>query len=155
MLTASVLLLAMLGQIRQYPIVVNPPNGPATQQFTDFPVHVRILQAHWNFSYGNYIGWGRADILGPDARGFDFTYDCSAPFMFNEMKGEFYEARWKKPDQQLDLLVQKMGSDRISKCTLKTTVKSARYQDSSATWTDTAPAAPAQTAVPPAAVPAH
>jgi len=143
MLTQSLLALAMLAQIRRIPPPVYfpvSPYVPATQLFDDYPVHVRILESRWSFSRGTYYGFGRGDILGSGQRGFDFTYECGEPFRFNEMHGEFYEGKWKKPDLKLELLLQRVGSDHISPCTLKTSLKPAPYQDSSATWLDPTPA---------------
>ena len=116
------------------------PNVPVTQPSANYPVQIRILSVRWNKVLGTYSGYGRADLIGADAKGIDFTYDCDNPFMANSLHGEFYQARWKKPEKELEILAQKIGSNHQEKCTLKTSVKSAAYAKNSATWTDPVPA---------------
>jgi len=133
MLTYLALFLSMLGQ-------PEPPNGPATKPQPDYPVQLRILETHWTRNLGTYTGYGRADLLGPDIRGLDFTFECSEPFLWNTLHGEFYQAKWKKPDQQLEILVQRVGSEHLSHCTLKTSLKSAPYSKTSPGWLKPLPA---------------
>lgn len=82
---------------------------------------------HWNHVNGGYDGYGRADLLGATPQGVDYTFSCSEPFLHNVGKAEFYQARWKKPDQKLEILMQKVGSDHLQKCELKTSVKPEPY----------------------------
>jgi hypothetical protein len=157
LLPVSLLLLAaaapaaspQLRQMRSLPFAPTPPEGPAIEQFLDFPIQIRVLDARWNFDRrtGDYIGWGHADILGNDAEGLDFTYNCSAPFEPNLAHGEFYEAQWRKPEVKLDILVQPIGGKHVSRCTLKVTLKAARYAKDSATWLSPPPP-PSATAAP-------
>ena len=122
-----------------------PPDVPASAPASDFPLHVRILNVHWNRVNGGYEGYGRADLLGPPLQGIDYTFSCSEPFLHNAARGEFYQARWKKQDQKLEILMQKVGSDHLQKCELKTAVKSQPYGRYG-----TAAAPPPADAVPPA-----
>jgi len=144
MLTYFLLALTILGQ------QIEPPNVPATQRASDYPVQVRIIETHWNKIPGAYGGYGRADIVGADVRGLDFTFECPEPFMWNTLHGEYYQARWKKQDLQLELLVQRVGSDHLGRCTLKTTLKAAAYSKTSAGWLKPVPAPPAPAAGAPA-----
>ncbi len=127
MLKSLALLLLLTGQ-------TEPPNVPATQPNADYPLQIRILQTKWNHTLGDYQGFGRADLLGADPRGIEFTFECSQPFMANPQRGEFYQAKWKKPDKELELFVQRVGSDHTSKCTLKTSMKAAPFSNMSAGW---------------------
>ena len=126
-----------------------PPDVPATKPAADFPLHVHIFGVRWNRVNGTYEGYGRADLLGASPNGFDYTFSCAQPFLHNSGKGEFYQGRWKKENQKLEILTQKIGSDKEHKCELKTSVKQYPYGTYGGT-TSPAPAADAKpTAVPP------
>ena len=149
MLTYFWLAVMILGQ-------AEPPNVPVSQPNPDYPVHIRILENKWNRSLGTYTGFGRADLLDADHRGLDFTFECNQPFLSNRLRGEFYQAKWKKQDQNLELLVQRVGSSHVTHCLLKTTMKQAAYSKASADWTTPGPApaaAPAPASPVPAATP--
>ena len=103
------------------------PDGPATVANPEFPLHARILNTHWNHINGGYQGYGRGDLLGDSPSGFDYTYSCSEPFLHNAQKDEFYQARWKKEGQKLELLMQEMGSSHEQKCELKVSMKPQPY----------------------------
>jgi len=120
------LLLASAGQLRAQ-IFTAPPDVPATAPNPDFPLHVRILRVRWNHVRGVYEGFGRADLLGDKPTGLDYTFSCSEPFLHNAQRTEFYQGRWKKQDQKLELLMQKVGSDHLQKCELKVAVKPMPY----------------------------
>ena len=144
MIAKMLLVGAMLGQYRipQPSYMPVPPMVPATEQFEDFPIHIRVIQSKWRFDRrtGNYIGWGFADILGPDGHGFDFTYTCDAPFLLNDMKGQFYEANWRKPQQKLDILTQQVGGKHTERCTLRTALRPGLYSQDSMGWEPPQPA---------------
>ncbi len=92
-----------------------------------FPLHVHIFGVRWNHVNGSYDGYGRADLLGATPQGIDYTFSCSEPFLHNVGKDEFYQARWKKQGMKLEILMQKVGSDMLHKCELKTSVKPVPY----------------------------
>jgi hypothetical protein len=123
---------------------IAPPDVPATAPSGDFPIHIRILGVRWNHVNGSYQGYGRADLLGPTIEGVDYTFSCSEPFLHNVHPTEFYQARWKKPNQKLEILMQKVGSDHLQRCELKTTVKPEAYGH----YGSVAPASPASTPPP-------
>jgi hypothetical protein len=104
-----------------------PPDVAATTPYSDFPVHIHLYHVHWQNIRGTYEGYGRGDLLGPKPQGVDYTFSCSEPFLHNVGKAEFYQARWKKQDQRLEILMQKVGSDKLQKCELKTTLKPEPY----------------------------
>ncbi len=103
------------------------PDVPATKLYSDFPVHIHLFGVHWNRVNGGYEGYGRADILGMPPQGADYTFSCAEPFLHNAHRDEFYQARWKKPNQRLEILMQKVGSDHLQKCELKIAIKSEPY----------------------------
>ena len=102
------------------------PDAPATTPNPAYPVHVQVLLTKANSDQYGARGFGRGNILGAPAKGIDFTYDCSTPFLNNGPE-EFYQARWKKPNQQLELLMQRIGSEHFDKCNINITYKPAPY----------------------------
>jgi hypothetical protein len=122
-----VLATPLLAQLTHYPNTTSLPDVPATEPNADFPLHVRIFGSHWNHVRGIYEGFGHADLLGEQIRGFDYTFDCDQPFLKNEMPEEFYQARWKKPEQKMELLTQQVGGKHLHRCELHVTLKAAPY----------------------------
>ena len=118
---AAVLFLAIAGQWHE------PPDVPALKTYSDFPLKVHLFGVHWNRIQGSYSGYGRGNLLGPPMQGFDYTFECSEPFLHNADRDEFYQARWKKQDEKLEILMQKVGSDHLQKCDLKTALKPKPY----------------------------
>ncbi|MGC1830647.1 MAG: hypothetical protein WA663_09600 [Candidatus Acidiferrales bacterium] len=123
-----VLLLSVLlwmGQFYNYPVV---PNAPTGVQDPKFPLRVKILGTNWTHGPLGTHGWGRGDLVVPQRQGFDYTYDCSQPFMVTT-GDEIYSARWKKQDKQLELLVGKIGSDnKAEKCELNVNLQPFVYE---------------------------
>jgi len=120
---STLLLLAMFAQLF-YP---TPPADPATAPNPDYPVHVHILIAKATGGQGDYHGFGRGDILGPALQGFDYTFSCGQPFNNNRQSSEFYQARWKKPNEKLEILLQPIGSSHINHCDLNIALKAKPY----------------------------
>jgi hypothetical protein len=131
---ASVLFLTLLlGQIYRpampqegfHPV---PPDGPAIEASADFPLHVHIIESIWHYDrFGFLNGWGHGDLLGAAPRGFDFTFECVTPFRHNMAQDDFYQARWKKPDQKMEILLQKIGSNHLDKCVVNVTMRKNAY----------------------------
>jgi hypothetical protein len=117
-----VLLLALFGQYDP-----TPPSDPATARNPEYPVHVHILVVNSNGGGGEYHGHGRGDILGPTLQGFDYTFSCSQPFNNNRLAAEFYQAKWKKPNEKLQILLQPIGSNHIGHCDLNIALKPKPY----------------------------
>jgi hypothetical protein len=115
----ALLLLAFIPQ-------VSSPDGPATVTNPQFPIHVQVLATKADNTRIGARGMGRGNILGDTVKGIDFAYDCAEPIL-NTGPAEFYQARWKKQDQKLELLMQRIGSDHLDKCTIAITYKPAPY----------------------------
>lgn len=104
-----------------------PPDVATTVASPEFPLRVHIFGDHWNYVRGSYSGWGRGDLVGDKPVGFDYTYSCGQPFLHNAQHDEVYQARWKKQDQKLEILTQKVGSDHVHRCELKVALKPVPY----------------------------
>jgi len=116
---SAILVLAFLWQVAA-------PDGPSMTPNPDYPVHVQILATKAQNGRRGAHGFGRANIVGPPAKGIDFTYDCAEPIL-NNGEREFYQARWKKQDLKLEILMQRIGSDHIDKCDLEVAMKDVPY----------------------------
>lgn len=113
----ALMLLAILAFPQQLPV-----GGPTQVQDPAYPLKVRILGRNTSrSSYGIRV-WGRADLVVPQEQGFDYESDCGTLFMVS-YGDEFYSARWKKQDKELEMLVSKMGTGKSEKCTVKADLK--------------------------------
>jgi hypothetical protein len=104
-----------------------PPGVASTAPNPNYPLHIFVLsqgeRVHNRFGTHSF---GRADLLENPVRGMDYAFDCETGFLHNA-SGEFYQGRWKKPDQEMEILVQRVGSNHVDKCTLKVTMKAEPY----------------------------
>lgn len=105
------------------------PDEAATGANPTYPLHAHIFESIWHWDRTGTIvnGWGHGDLLGASPQGFDFIYYCNPPFRHNLSPGDYYQARWKKPNQKLELLLQSIGSSHEDRCTLSVTMKDRPY----------------------------
>ena len=116
-------------------------SGPAaraeSKNVADYPLRVHILSRSETTFYRNSIedeakGEGRANLFeNADVHGLDFTYACD-----HQIKPSFgdetYAAKWKKPGQQLTLLLPVFGKrNEYFTCTLITEVQTYIYGSAS------------------------
>lgn len=102
--------------------------GPTRVDDPAYPMKIRILTRNVSRSgYGAIRMWGRGDLFGPQAQGFDFESTCDEVLMVTR-GDERYSARWKKQDHELELLVSHIGNDKPSKCTFKVDMRQFVYE---------------------------
>lgn len=99
------------------------PNVPATASNPDFPLRVHISGVRWGGRVGYYRGFGSANLTSPVTRGFDFSFLCGSAFLNNEAPDATYQARWKRPDQQIEILTAPVASNHEEGCTLEVAMK--------------------------------
>jgi hypothetical protein len=123
-LTAA--LFAGMATAQFYP---EPPCGPSTKPNPAYPLHVHIFGVHF-LGQGNwgYQGYGRANLLGPNPVGLDYTFQCGRRPMYNAQADDYYQARWKKPDQQLEMLMQDIGKNKVVRCNVNVVEKPGPYK---------------------------
>lgn len=99
----------------------------------NYPLRVHIMgHSQTTFYHMRSVeeskGEGRANLFeNGEPKGLDFTYDCS-----QKLKGsiayETYPAKWKKPNQELTILLPVFGkTNSYFTCNLKTDVKDYAY----------------------------
>jgi hypothetical protein len=66
-------------------------------------------------------------VLGPPEEGFDYTEDCNQRFAMRPEGDQYFRARWKKNGQRLEILIQELGSSRITACELKVAMREEPY----------------------------
>jgi hypothetical protein len=103
------------------------PCVPAEQPNPDFPLRVHVLGINWQHNGWGYRGWGRANLVGDQAEGLEYTFSCGDRFMRNAQGDEFYQARWKKPHQKLEILMQQIGAKKPEKCELEVAERARPY----------------------------
>jgi hypothetical protein len=102
------------------------PDGPALQSNGKYPLKVEVIMTKANDSSRGARGFGRGNLVGEPSRGIDFTYECGTAFL-NTNPGEFYQARWKKDDRRLEILMQRIGSSKTDTCDIDIAYKAAPY----------------------------
>src|SRR5206468_7042673 len=99
----------------------------------DYPLRIHIFNRNeTNFLHARTVeeskGEGRANLFANgDVRGVDFTFECD-----QKLKPSFgydtYPARWKKPNQELTVLMPVFGkTGAFFTCNFKTDVKDFAY----------------------------
>ncbi len=63
-------------------------------------------------------------------QGAEFSYNCSYGFLTNSQITGFYQARWVKPGSELEVLLQRPGSDKMDKCAVAVKLKAQKVPES-------------------------
>ena len=105
----------------------------AGKNLADYPLRVHVFGRNGTTFYRMRAeqeakGEGRADLFeNGEARGMDFQFDCSKRLMVSS-GFETYPARWKKPNEQLEVLIPEFGKQNsYSTCTFKVQMKDFAY----------------------------
>jgi hypothetical protein len=105
----------------------------ASKNPADYPLRVHIFGRSETTFYHNRFaeeskGEGRANLFqNGDPHGVDFTFDCSEK-LHGSLAYETYDAKWKKPGQELTVLLPAFGqTGKFDTCDLKTDVKDFTY----------------------------
>ena len=100
----------------------------------DYPLRVHIFSRSETTFYHDRLaeeskGEGRANLFANgDVRGLDFSFECSEKLK-SSFGYETYPAKWKKPDQELVVLLPVFGkTGSYFTCNLKTAVKDFAYR---------------------------
>lgn len=114
-------------------LVVSPMLRAESKNPADYPFRVHIYGHNQTTFYHNRVedeskGEGRANLFANgDVRGVDFSYDCSEKLK-SSFGYETYPAKWKKPNQELVVLLPVFGkTGQFFTCNLKTDVKDFAY----------------------------
>jgi hypothetical protein len=105
------------------------PDVPTSAPDPGFPLRVHLLVAKWGGVAGVYHGYGSGNLL--DARGvqgFDYAFECREPFVNNETPDETYQARWRRPNSELELLMSEAGTPNLDTCTLLLALKERPFE---------------------------
>jgi hypothetical protein len=99
----------------------------------DYPLRVHIFgfdeTTFYHYRHADEAkGEGRANLFANgDVRGVDFNFDCSQKLV-RSFGYETYPAKWKKPNQELTVLLPVFGkSNDFYTCNLQTAVKDYAY----------------------------
>ena len=99
----------------------------------DYPLRIHVYGRNQTTFYHGRVeeeakGEGRANLFSDDGvRGVDFTFDCDQKLRAS-MGPDAYPAKWKKPGQELVVLMPVFGrSGQYFTCRFKTDVKDFVY----------------------------
>jgi hypothetical protein len=105
----------------------------AGKNLADYPLRVHVFGRNETTFYHMRAeeeakGEGRANLFeNGEAHGVDFQFDCSKRLMASSGY-ETYPARWKKPNEQLEVLIPEFGkANSYSTCTFKVQMKDFAY----------------------------
>lgn len=105
----------------------------AGRNTADYPLRVHIFQfnshSHYAYQTVNFVdGEGRANLYeNSQPRGFDFSYRCQERLR-SSAGYETYPARWKKPNQSLEILLPQFGKPgAYEACEMKVNMKDTAY----------------------------
>jgi hypothetical protein len=103
--------------------------GPTQKQNANYPLKVLILGKNTTHDpNGGFWVWGSADLFsGPQEQGFDYQSDCNRLFT-DSYAAQRYDARWKKLNALLEILVSNAGTGKMEKCELKADLKQVVYE---------------------------
>ena len=98
--------LLVVGLSFQFATQSRPAVTAATQPNAEYPLRIQMKVT----SMGNYTtpGYGRGNVMGETPTGFDFVEDCNLGYTENNDRQLVYQARWKKRQQKLEILLQEM-----------------------------------------------
>lgn len=99
----------------------------------DYPLHFHVVDGQRTEDDAQDHGWGTANISDPAVQGqqgAEFSYNCTYGFLTNTQISGYYQARWMKPGSELEVLLQRPGSDKVDKCSVQVTMKAQKYPES-------------------------
>jgi hypothetical protein len=99
----------------------------------DYPLHFHVVDGQRTEDATTDHGWGTANLsesaqLAPE--GAEFTYTCAFGFLTNTQLTGFYQGRWVKQGSEIEVLLQRPGSDQIDRCTVEVSLKPQPYPQS-------------------------
>jgi hypothetical protein len=108
-------------QLEAIPVPPDRPSKPYIPAMaTDprFTLSAEMIAGRWSY-HGNheYKGAGKLVLLDLSHDRFAFRYACANSF---QPINETYRARWITPGKKLEILMNKPGTTRISRCRLST-----------------------------------
>jgi hypothetical protein len=108
-------------------------SGAQTKKLADYPLRVHIFRRSETTFYRMRVaegakGEGRANLFeNGQARGLDFQFNC-ANQLPTSSGYETFAAKWKKPNQELEVMVPEYGkADKYNKCKFEVQMKDFAY----------------------------
>ena len=107
------------------------PDIAVTTPDPAFPLRVHLFDVRWGgLGYRNH-GYGIGNLLEPESvQGFDFAFECDAPFQANVTPADTYQARWKKSPNQLEILTAEVGGKYTHICKLNLALETQPFSES-------------------------
>ncbi len=98
-----------------------------------YPVQFHVADGERNQDGPTDTGSGTANVSDPGNKaplqGATYHYDCERGFLNNSQSQNFYQGRWIKRSQKLEILLQRPGSDKVDKCIVDLTLEPQPYED--------------------------
>jgi hypothetical protein len=104
-----------------------------SKKIAEYPLRVHIFRRSETTFYRMRVaeeskGQGRANLFeNGQARGLDFQFNCASPLQTSSGY-ETFAAKWKKPNQELEVLMPEFGkADKYDKCKFQVQMKDFAY----------------------------
>jgi len=124
-------------------VLLSPALVFAAKDTSDYPLRIELLDNTWTW-YRPYPVRDPANIVyrvtgrgnigdGSTTHAFDFNYECFTHARVT-LENQFYPAKWKKPQHELELLVPDIGKEgKYKACEVRTTLRDGVYVKSGST----------------------
>jgi hypothetical protein len=101
--------------------------GPAA----DYPVQFHVVDTERKEDDRGDHGWGTANLSDPSAgvllEGGEFQYDCGRGFLPSTQLTNYYPGQWVKLGEELEILLQRPGTDKVDKCRVRVQLQPQPY----------------------------
>jgi hypothetical protein len=109
------------------------PDFPFQSPALDYPLHLHVIDGQRLEDFYGDHGWGIANLTDsasqPPVEGVEYKYDCTYGFVTNTQLAGFFQSRWVKQGSELEVLLQRPGSDKIDRCTVQVNLKPQAYPE--------------------------
>ena len=114
-------------------VTAAPICSAQNQKLTEYPLRIHIFRRNETTFYRMRVaeaakGEGRANLFeNSQPRGMDFQFDC-AERLQTSSGFETFPAKWKKPNQELEVLMPEFGkANKYDKCKFRVQMKDFAY----------------------------
>jgi hypothetical protein len=98
----------------------------------DYPIQFHVIDGQRDEDLAGDHGWGTANLTdapqGP-LRGAEYRYTCAYGFLLNTQISGFYQGRWITPGYEMEVLLQRPGSNKVDRCKVQVEMKMQAYAE--------------------------
>ncbi len=96
------------------------PDFASERSDPNYPLQFHVFEGQRRENDVNDEGWGTGNIVDPaqpaSRQRVDYQYECTFGFLNNSQTMNYYQARWLKPGRQIEVLLERPGTDKVDRC---------------------------------------